>query len=307
MPGIFISYRRQDSAPYAGRLYDRLSARFGEETVFMDVDDIKPGANFVSLIDEKIASCDALVAVIGKRWLSSTDNGGESRLRSSEDFVRLEIETALRRKIIVIPALVSGAEMPAAQDLPETMADLAQRQAIELTDKDFAHDVDQLIEALKKVPGLTNASGLAGSVERKRRVMRAAAWKLALAFLVLALIGSWQWQRSRPANFAGLWEAQVNYSWGGSFKEEFDLKTDGDKLFGTASFLGVKRGIQGGRISGGQIAFSVRFQSMSGSELTEHEVQYTGKISGDEIRFVMQDDRGYPPVEFVAKRNDRPA
>ena len=307
MPGIFISYRRQDSAPYAGRLYDRLSARFGEENVFMDVDDIKPGANFVSLIDEKIASCDALVAVIGKRWLSSQDHGGESRLQSGEDFVRLEIETALRRKIIVIPALVSGAEMPAAQDLPEALADLAQRQAIELTDKDFSHDVDQLIEALKKVPGLSAVSGPAGSVERKRRVMRAAVWKLALAFLVLALIGFWQWQHSRPANFAGLWEAQVNYSWGGSFKEEFDLKTDGDKLFGTASFLGTKRGIQQGRIGDGEVAFIIRFQSLSGSELTAHEAQYTGKISGGEIRFVMQDDRGYPPVEFVAKRNDRPA
>ena len=152
MPGIFISYRRHDSAPYAGRLYDRLSARFGEQTVFMDVDDIKPGANFVSLIDEKVASCDALVAVIGNRWLSDKDGDGECRIQSSKDFVRLEIETALRRKILVIPALVNGAQMPAAQDLPEALADLAQRQAIELTDKEFSRDVDQLIEALEKIP-----------------------------------------------------------------------------------------------------------------------------------------------------------
>ncbi len=307
MPGIFISYRHEDSAPYAGRLYDRLSARFGEEYVFMDVDDIKPGANFVSLIDEKVASCDALVAVIGKGWLSSRDKGGESRLQRNEDFVRLEIGTALRRKILVIPALVNGAGMPPAPDLPAALADLAQRQAVELTDKDFSRDVDQLIEALEKVPGLREIKGLADGAGQKRRATRAIAWGLAVFCLVLALIGFWQWHRPGAANFAGLWEAQVAYSWGGSFKEEFDLKTGGGKLFGTASFLGVKRGIQEGRIGSGQIAFIIRFQSMSGSEVTEHEVQYTGTISGDEIRFVMQDDRGYPPVEFVAKRNNRPA
>ena len=80
------------------------------------------------------------------------------------------------------------------------------------------------------------------------------------------MIGFWQWQRPEAANFAGLWEAQVHYSWDGSFNEAFDFKADGNKWFGTASFLGVKRGIHGGRISAGQITFSVRFQSMSGSQ-----------------------------------------
>ena len=204
MPGIFISYRRRDSAPYAGRLYDRLSARFGEQTVFMDVDDIKPGANFVSLIDEKVASCDALIAVIGNRWLSTKGNGGESRPQGSEDFVRVEIETALRRKILVIPALVNGAEMPAARDLPESLTDLAQRQAVELTDKNFSRDVDSLIAGLEKVPRLRQLAAVAGGGQ-KRSGARSVAAGLALFCLVLAVIGFWQWQRPEAANFAGFW------------------------------------------------------------------------------------------------------
>src|SRR5262245_58944015 len=100
--------------------------------------------------------------------------------------------------------------MPAARDLPEALADLAQRQAIELTDKDFSRDVDQLIEALEKIPSLRQFKGLATGAEAKRCAGRAIARGLALVFLVLALIGLWQWQRSGPANVAGLWEAQVN-------------------------------------------------------------------------------------------------
>src|ERR1051326_255449 len=132
MSGIFISYRREDSSPYAGRLHDRLCDHFGADQVFMDVDDINPGTDFVSLIEQKVASCDALIAVIGKRWFMRDEESGRSRLDNSQDFVRLEVEHALRRNILVIPALVEGAKMPGALDLPSALNELTQRQAVEL-------------------------------------------------------------------------------------------------------------------------------------------------------------------------------
>src|SRR4029077_9923566 len=148
MSGIFISYRRSDSAPHAGRLHDRLCDYFGADKVFMDVDDIKPGADFVSLIGEKVASCDALIAVIGKGWLAHNENNGKSRLDDPTDFVRLELQHALQRDILLIPALVEGAEMPHVEDLPAPLSELSQRQAVELSDKDFQRGVDKIIAVL---------------------------------------------------------------------------------------------------------------------------------------------------------------
>ena len=91
MSGIFISYRREDSAPYAGRLYDLLSARFGADKVFMDVDDIPPGADFAAHIGAKVASCDAMIVVVGKHWLTSQNEAGQLRLSDPNDFVALEV------------------------------------------------------------------------------------------------------------------------------------------------------------------------------------------------------------------------
>jgi hypothetical protein len=118
MSGIFISYRREDSAPYAGRIYDRLCARFGAEHVFMDVDDILPGADFAEQIRAKISSSDAVVAVIGTNWPSARDEKGAPRLAEPNDFVRLELASALQLGRLIIPVLVDGAAMPQAQELP---------------------------------------------------------------------------------------------------------------------------------------------------------------------------------------------
>ncbi len=95
MPKIFISYRRDDSAAHAGRLYDRLEYHFGQGQVFMDVDAIKPGVNFIETVQQAISECDGLVAVIGSDWLQVTDASGARRLDDPADFVRLEIATAL--------------------------------------------------------------------------------------------------------------------------------------------------------------------------------------------------------------------
>src|SRR3954454_3717472 len=108
MPLIFISYRRTDAAGHAGRLYDRLVDRFGQASVFKDLDSMEPGADFVEVIQETVARCDALIAVIGRDW-TAAEQGGSRRLDDPEDWVRLEIANALTRKIRVVPVLVAGA------------------------------------------------------------------------------------------------------------------------------------------------------------------------------------------------------
>jgi hypothetical protein len=151
MPGIFISYRREDSIAYAGRLYDRLSAQFGEEQVFMDVDTIEPGSDFVEVITQKVGSCEALVAVIGREWLNARDEEGRRRLDNPKDLVRLEIAAALERNVRVIPVLVGGAHIPRSQDLPEALAALLRRHAMEITDVAFNQGVTRLVQSLGKV------------------------------------------------------------------------------------------------------------------------------------------------------------
>ena len=146
MPKIFISYRRNDSASNAGRIYDRLEGHFGQGQVFMDVDTIQPGLDFVEVVQEAVASCDALIAVIGREWLGASDDSGGRRLENPEDLVRLEIATALERDIRVIPVLVQETQTPLAADLPEDLKALARRNSVELSDNRFRADIEQLID-----------------------------------------------------------------------------------------------------------------------------------------------------------------
>ena len=153
MPRILVNYRRDDSAAYAGRLADRLREHFGRENVFVDIDTIRPGEDFVERIEQSVAACDALVAVIGKSWLTAADPQGRRRLDREDDFVRTEIAKALERHIRVIPALVDDAGLPEAGQLPQDIVALSRRQAIEISDTRFHHDVDLLIEVLSDGPG----------------------------------------------------------------------------------------------------------------------------------------------------------
>jgi hypothetical protein len=147
---LFINYRREDTAPYAGRLYDRLAAHFGADQVFIDIDQIEPGEDFVEVINRRVGACEIAIVSIGPNWLSVTDASGKRRLDAEEDFVRMEIIAALERKIRVIPVLVGGARMPRREDLPEALAPLSRRNAIELSETRFHADVNRLIEAVEK-------------------------------------------------------------------------------------------------------------------------------------------------------------
>jgi hypothetical protein len=134
---IFISYRREDAAGHAGRLCDRLTARFGNARVFMDLQDIAPGQNFARSIDDTMAACKCVVVVIGPRWLESL----HKRPQGAEDFVQHEIGAALRRDITIIPVLVGGGRMPIAEQLPPALAALSYRNAVEVRDERIDHRV----------------------------------------------------------------------------------------------------------------------------------------------------------------------
>ena len=148
MRGIFISYRRDDTAAHAGRLYDRLAAHFGAQRVFRDVDSLHPGAEFAAVIEERVAACDALVVLIGNNWLNAADAQGKRKLDQPYDYVRTEIGAALRQRKLVIPALVDGATLPQASELPAEIAALRSRNSLEISERHFAADVQRIIEAL---------------------------------------------------------------------------------------------------------------------------------------------------------------
>jgi WD40 repeat protein len=147
---IFVNYRRGDDPGFTGRLFDRLEEAFEPERLFMDVDNIAPGLDFVSVLEEQVAQCDVLLAVIGKGWIDAIDATGARRLDKPDDFVRIEIESALKQDKRVIPVLVGEAQMPRVEQLPETMRPLARRNAVRLTHERFRADAQGLLKALQQ-------------------------------------------------------------------------------------------------------------------------------------------------------------
>jgi TonB family protein len=161
LDAIFVSYRRSDSQGEAGRVFDDLVNHFGDHAVFMDVVGIEAGRDFRKAIDESVAKCDVLLAVIGPEWLNAKDETGARRLDDPTDFVRIEIASALRRDIAVIPVLVRGVGMPRAEQLPEDLRDLAYRNCIELTHVRWRSDIQLLVDALRRLVGDSRRVGTA--------------------------------------------------------------------------------------------------------------------------------------------------
>jgi hypothetical protein len=151
MAKIFLSYRREDSGGYARAIQDRLMKELGADVVFMDVDGIPIGSNFVKVLNDEVAKCEVLLAVIARNWLDVRDDLGNRRLDNPNDFVRIEIEAALKRDIPVVPILLEGAKIPAASQLPEDLHDLSVRNAVEVRHSAFHGDVDRLIQGLKRL------------------------------------------------------------------------------------------------------------------------------------------------------------
>src|SRR5277367_68394 len=151
MAGIFINYRRDDAPGVAGRLFDHLVPKFSRRSIFMDVDAMKPGLDFVEQLDSQVSQCQVLLAVIGPHWLDAKDPNGQSRLSSDRDYVRIELASALKRNIPVIPVLVDGALMPSEDSLSDDLKPLVRRHALELRHTRFNADADAIVQALEEV------------------------------------------------------------------------------------------------------------------------------------------------------------
>jgi hypothetical protein len=188
MGGVFVSYRRKDSAGHAGRLFDRLLEHFGKDRVFRDVDRLRAGDDFVESLAREVGSCEAFILVIGPDWLDARDEAGRRRLDDPEDFIRIELETALRRKILVLPVLVEGAKMVEAADLPESIRPLARRQAIELSEHRWDFDVQELLQRIQEVV-------------KPHRSKRKAAFTISAVVAVLLMAGLFAlyWSNTPPA------------------------------------------------------------------------------------------------------------
>lgn len=151
---IFVSYRRADTQQAAGRLADDLGHHFGGDKVFRDVENIGLGLDFSEALNRELESCGVMLTLIGAKWLSVTDEAGARRLDNPDDWIRQEIATALRRNIRVVPVLIDGATLPAADALPDELRALVRRQGLELADARWRGDVARLIETLERLPGL---------------------------------------------------------------------------------------------------------------------------------------------------------
>jgi len=195
---IFINYRRDDSPGTAGRLHDRLAQTFKRNNLFMDVDHIPAGVDFVEHLHSQVAACDVFLAVIGPNWLNAKDDRGRRRFDNPDDFVTIEIAAALARNIRVIPVLVDGARTPKADRLPDSIKPLVRRNAVEVRNTQFGRDAEALAnkvrEALEVARPVTGRWPFLASVEAW--LMVPGRWRLvagsAMALLLVGWIGLYQ-------------------------------------------------------------------------------------------------------------------
>jgi hypothetical protein len=295
---IFISYRRDDAAGYARAIYDALARQFGAERVFIDVDDIAAGQAFVDVIHRAVGSSQVLLVLIGKRWRGERE-GQAARLDEPGDLVRAEVAAALAHGMRIIPVLLDGAAMPAPESLPRDLRPLAGRNALELGNSRFAADIERLCLALQ------------GSVGAPAKAPPRRLWAVGLGGgLLLAAAGlTWRLWAAAPARpgLNGRWQADVTYDWPNAhYTERFDFAGEGTEVHGTASFLGVGRGVLEGRIDNQGLRFVTRTSEIGGQGTDSASThRYIGRWVGDEIHVVMQTEGGssdHAPVEFVARR-----
>jgi len=309
MPGIFISYRRDDQAGFAGRLADVLTSTFGADNVFRDIEDIHPGEDFVVALEQQLATVDVMLVMIGPAWLT-TSRDGVRRLDEADDFVRREIEAGLKSGKAVLPVLVGGAAMPVEKDLPPAISGLARRQALILSDSGWTSDVARLVETIRpRVP-------VSRRLTPNSRRLRGLAGLALFALLVVGLKAFWP-ERSGgvpepvsaevASSVAGPWEARVKYDWGAEHSERFDLRVDQGEVHGTASYLGVARTVEQGRLAGERLDFVTHSREVMGDgpgrEVTH---RYRGVLKQGEWHVVLESGGGYSahtPVEFVARRS----
>lgn len=185
---VFVNYRRGDTRHVAGRLRDLIVTRFGEDSVFVDVESIEPGLDYVTAIDTAVGSCQVMLVLIGDRWLEASNDRGLRRIDDPNDRLRLEIEAGLRHQTRVIPVLVDSASMPKSKDLPTPLAALARHQATRLRHESFRNDADHLLEVVERVVAGTSERDDPGREPGRPEANEAAARWLCLGSLVLAVL-----------------------------------------------------------------------------------------------------------------------
>jgi hypothetical protein len=277
LESVFLSYRREDSAGYAGRLSEHLGSVFGPEHVFMDVQDIAPGQDFAEAIEKTISGCRALIAVIGPHWAA------EFRQRSgSDDYVLREVSIALRCKVTVIPVLVGGATMPSPAQLPEGIAALSRRQALEIRDAQFEEDTKVLVRALRQAPGMSHASTRFG-----RRMLP---WVLVAGTLAITAGGIVAWKRQPGLDINGVWIAEMQKPNQRPFRVRLELVNSAGRFTGAVAYPTGDATIGEGTLEGNRLTFSTTHVPQFASEPAT--IRWSGIIEGNQLRLTAADDNG---------------
>ena len=286
MSQIFISYRREDSAGHAGRLQEALERHFGEDSVFRDVEDLPPGRSFPEALAARLESSDAMLVVIGVRWLHA-ERDGVPRLSLPDDYVRMEVSHALSRGIPVVPVLIDETPMPGPAELPEALRGLAERHAMRIADAGWPDDVARLIAALEVALGERSPTPL-----RRRRVLLGGAGAVAAMLAVWAVWALWP---QAPGPLEGTWQARVRYEWGDEHVERFRFERAGDTVDGTASFLGTDRAIDQVSWDAGQLRFVTHSRAQAGDETREITHRYRITREGERLKVTYVAQGGFSP------------
>lgn len=295
---VFLSYRHEDSVGFAGRLSDALQARFGQGSVTRYLNGPEPGDVSLDGARQQLANVDTLLVMIGPRWL----DGGTDH---DDDFVCVQIEAALADRKRVIAVLVDGARMPAAHELPASIAEFADCETSTLDDASWVADVARLEERLG-APRLPVTTPGAASLMREG----SAAWMLTGGLLAaLLLLGAFLlttrfWLDEVPP-VVGTWTAEVVYEGDRDYTERFEFRLTGRALSGSASYRGMRRAIDEGQLDGDQLRFVVRTRERRGNEQIELRHAYLGVLDDGRIHFRLEtlDETGRrAPIEFEARR-----
>lgn len=304
-PAIFISYRRNDCAGYAGRLEDALERIYGKGSVFRDVHDIAAGDDFKAVIETYLQGVRASLVLIGPQWFGTRPDGSR-RIDEPNDFVRLEVLTAVTRTAKVVPILLEGATMPQREHLPEALRALADKQALTLEETSWDSDLQRLVSSLDI------------RTARQRRMA-----PMAVGILLLLAAGGVAYftaQHRAPAAavavtpdptektraaLPGSWQTTVKYYWGDSYNEQFVFKRFAGELTGTASYLAYPRGIEQLAINDNTVRFLTHtYQSMN-EQQRELTHTYQAELDGDTLHVRMLTTGGFvseQPLEFTMTR-----
>jgi hypothetical protein len=291
---IFLSYRRGDTAGHAGRLFDRLAHRFGNDQVFMDVDTIRPGEDFAKAVVASVNACRVLVALIGDDWVSASEEQGR-RLDNPADFVRLEIAAAIARGIPIIPVLVEGAALPRAEELPEDLRPLLRYQAFEIRDTRFDAEAQDLIRTIEVHIQSSAVRDLGKPLPRRPSTW---AWVgLGIAALVglLALI---LYPIERTGELSGRWRAEVTDSRGQEFSIILNLRIQAGQVLGEVSYPTGTGSIEEGVIQGNRISFVTRHLPQFAEQPAT--TRFAGDWKAGELRLTMQSSASV--FDLIAKR-----